>query len=394
MERWSRYLPRCKHPKLGWSLLLGIGSVPPVNRTLLLASLILATAVPAGTSEESHAHVSSGSVLASCPATGSKATAVLSVELATSSAAPNAAAIQRVIDAAAQSGGAIVQLPAGRVDIESPIVLKDNVELKGASGGTVLKATSNFLQSQGPYGGHPLITTNGAANVTISSLTADHSGDSLAANSTEGRLNEYLIDVRRSTNVVVNGVLTKNPFTYSIAVVGSSRFCILNSSTTVATSGQYDQLDGIHVLDSHDGLVAGNNVDQGRGSDGDDGLAAHTIGSPVHDVTFEGNTVRGGPHGAGMQLALGNARIYNITVINNRFWGSPEGLHTGYYEGSAPVDNARIANNEFIDNSGPSINLYGALSHITVVDNQRCRSGEFKVGAGEGNRVGGNKATC
>ena len=90
----------------------------------------------------------------------------------------------------------------------------------------------------------------------------------------------YLIDVRDSENAVVIGVRTRNPFSYSIAVVGSSGFCVSRCNTQVATSGLYNQLDGIHVLDSNDGQVIGNYVDQRIGTDGDDGLVAHTISAP------------------------------------------------------------------------------------------------------------------
>ncbi len=230
--------------------------------------------------------------------------------------------------------------------------------------------------------------------MTISRLTADHSGDLWEANSIDGRLNEYLIDVRHSENAVVEDVITKNPFTYSIAVVGSSRFCVRNSKTTAATSGRYDQLDGIHVLGSHDGLVAGNYVDQGRGTDGDDGLAAHTMGETVHDIEFLNNTVRGGRHGAAMQLALGEKHIYNVTVRNNLFWGSPVGVHTGYYGGDAPICNVGVSGNIFIDIPGRSIDLFGRLSGVSVKDNKRIRSGNTRVDTGIRNRISGNLHSC
>lgn len=47
----------------------------------------------------------------------------------------------------------------------------------------MLKAGPDFLEFEGPFGGHPpLITTNGALNVTISQLTADQNGEELDAN--------------------------------------------------------------------------------------------------------------------------------------------------------------------------------------------------------------------
>lgn len=324
------------------------------------------------------------------PATGSPGISIVAVLRPEDPAADSSVVIQQAVDRAASSGGAVVCLPEGRLNLSRPLILRDNVELRGIGAATVLKASADFLRFQGPYGGHPLITTDGAANVTIRDLTADHSGDVLDGNSTGGRLNEYLIDVRHSVNVKVEGVRTRNPFTYSIAVVGSHSFCIQHNDTTVATSGKYDQLDGIHVLDSHDGLVAANQVDQGAGSDGDDGLVAHTMGGTVYDVTYKGNTVRGGRHGAAMQLALGDGGIHDITVVGNRFWGSPVGVHTGYYEGDGPVGRILVRGNTFVDIPGCSVDIFGRLSEITVTDNVRYRSGAIRVSAGKENRISGN----
>lgn len=299
--------------------------------------------------------------------------------------------IQQAIDRASLLGGAIVELLAARWFLDRPVVLKDNVELRGVGAGTCLKASLSFLESQGPHGGHPLITTDGAENVTIRGLTADQSAELLDANAARGRLKEYLIDIRYSKNVVVEQIQTTNPFTYSIAVVGSEHFRIRNNMTTVTTSGKYDQLDGIHVLGSSFGRILGNWVDQGAGADGDDGMAAHTMGEAVHDVTYEGNVIRGGRHGAGLQFAPGNEPIYNIAVLDNTFWGSPVGIRTGYYGGRAPLDNLVITGNKFVDIPGRAVDLFGRIAGIAVTNNELCRSGDIKIGAGRGNYARSNR---
>lgn len=324
-----------------------------------------------------------------CTATGSTSSQVTEVK-----AGSGSVAIQRAIDAASRNGGGIIQLTAGRFDIHRPLILKDNVALRGSGSDTVLKAASDFLEVKGPHGGHPLITTDGAKNVTIGHLTADQSGDKLNGN-TRGRLNEYLIDVRHSTNAVVEGIFTRNPFTYSLAVVGSYNFCIRENSTVANSSGKYDQLDGIHITDSHSGVVVRNHVDQGQGEDGDDGLVAQTIGAAVHDVVYRDNDVRGGPHGAAMQLAVSGHEIYNITIENNRFWGSPLGVHTGYYEGEdQAVHDVVVRNNVFLNLEGHSTNFYGKLENIEVSNNQVCRSGNLLVADGLGNVIKGTVASC
>lgn len=302
--------------------------------------------------------------------------------------------LQQAIDSASKSGGAIVQLPEGVFTLERPLVIKSNVSLRGAGPTTVLKAGPEFLEFEGPFGGHPLITTNGARNVTISQLTADQNGEELDGN-LPGRLNEYLVDVRHSVNALVEGVTTRNPYTYSIAVVASSNFCIRNNNTLVTSSGRYDQLDGIHITDSNNGLVEGNTIDQRQGDDGDDGLVAQALGASVYDVIYRNNDVRGGSHGSGLQLAVGDHEIYNITVEGNRFWGSPDGVKTGYYDGgTAAVREVRVRNNNFFNLQGPWLNFHGDLENIVVKDNVTCQAGTIMLEDAPGNIVANNVTSC
>lgn len=301
--------------------------------------------------------------------------------------------LQQAIDAAAKSGGAVVQLPEGTFMLAEPLLVKSNVALRGQGAGTILKAGPGFLSSEGPFGGHPLITTNGANNVTIAGLTADHSGDQLDGN-TRGRLSEYLVDVRHSRNALVEGIRTQNPFTYSIAVVASSDFCVRNNQTVADSSGSYDQLDGIHITDSHGGVVEGNTVDQGQGADGDDGLVAQTIGAEVFDVVYRNNNVRGGPHGSGLQLAVGKHSIRNITVENNTFRNSPNGIQTGYYDGFAAVRDIHVVGNSFAEMPGPWLTFHGELQNINVADNLYCHTGSLRLGAGPGTKAVNNKEAC
>lgn len=329
-----------------------------------------------------------------CTATGSTASAVRKVAAPRAGTTTDSASvIQSAIDTTARQGGGAVQLGAGVYLISRPLILRDGVALKGMGPTTRVKAGAQFLKNRGPFGGHPLISTNGASKVTISDLTADQSGDVLNGN-TPHRLNEYLIDVRYSTNALVQRVITANPFTYSIAVVASTNFCVLNSNTSVSTSGRYDQLDGIHIFDSSFGVVQGNTVDQGKGTDGDDGLVAHSIGEAVHDVAYLDNTVRGGRHGSAMQIAVADAGAYNLTIAGNKFWGSPNGVITGYYGGNGPVRNIEVRDNTFTDNRGPSVDIFGTVTDIVVTGNKACRSGAFTVAPGAGNRVGVQGRSC
>lgn len=339
-------------------------------------------------------------------AIGATATQVFNVSpLVGDGKTDNYPAIQNTIDTAAESGGGIVLLPAGTFLINGHLKMKNNVTLQGIGPSTIIKAGPRFLKGK-PEDSYSIITMNKASNVTVKDLTADHQGHVLDGNSIN-RFLGYVVHVHNSKNVIVDGVYTRNPFTYAIVAEGSNKFCFKNNNTQVNTSGKYDQLDGIHVLNSSFGDVRNNYIDQGYRDDGDDGLAAHTIDGTVHDVTYAGNKVRGGKGGAGMQLALTNTTdtIYNIKIQNNEFWGSPRGIRTGYYGetggsvhdvviGGSPETGNYIHDNIFGNTKeNDVINIYGNGMdpyNITVTYNKSCKAGKISVGPGKNNVVGHN----
>ena len=330
----------------------------------------------------------------SCSVSGSSATTPVPVTgLRSNGSSDDFAAIQNAIDVAGKRGGGIVALPAGTFLIDSHLVLKDNVELRGAGPATIIKAGPGFLSSQGPGGGYSLISTAGASDTTIANLTADQSGDTLDGD-LPARLTGYVVEGYRSNNVVINGVYVRNPFTYSIAMVESENFCVENCNVKVATGNLYNQLDGIHILDSHTGRVI-NNVIQSE----DDGLVAHTIGASVYDVLYANNDVFGGRIADGMQLAVGDYSIHDIMIEDNNFYGSQFGIRTGYYDNrTGAVYNILIRGN-YIHNLSqgrlfPAIAIggFGGLGQIwsvTIVDNHVCAAGIVTVQRGPSNSVKG-----
>jgi polygalacturonase len=369
-----------------------------------IAVLVAAAILPlgSGTSASSFSDYS-------CAASGATSKRVFVPSgLAPDSFSDSTSAIQGAINSAASAGGGVVALPAGTFLVNGHLVLKSNVKLTGVGPKTILKAGPRFLTSTGPDGGYPIVTTAGASNVTIANLAADQSGNTINGNvNPRKRLATFLIDVRDSHNAVVDNVYTRNPFTYSIAVVNTDGFCVKHCNTQVATSGRYNALDGIHILDSNTGQVIGNYVDQRIGTDGDDGLAAHTISAPVYDVLYANNKVRGGSHGDGMQLAVGDHPIHNLVIRNNYFWGSPFGIRTGYIK-SGPdgsVYNISITGNHIYDlvpgkafpDGGNAINIggFGAIApvaYVTVKNNYICHAGIITVLRGVGNTVSHNHA--
>lgn len=303
-------------------------------------------------------------------------------------------AIQNAIDAAGSAGGGVVALPAGTFMIGRHLVLKNNVELTGIGPATVIKAGPNFLSSQVPGGGYPIVTTAGASNTTIADLTADQSGVALNG-SIIGRLSGYAVEALNSSNVVVDGVYVRNPFTYSIAVVGSTDFCVENSNVLVSsTSGRYNQLDGIHVLDSNSGQIINNTV-----VSGDDGLVAHSIGAAVFNVLYAGNTVHGGVTDAGLDLAVGDFPIYGITVEDNNFYSSLWGVRTAFYDNrSGAVHDIAISGNYVHrlsqGKNSPAMEIggtngLGPIDNVVITNNQVCNAGPIALQPGSGNVVTG-----
>jgi polygalacturonase len=329
-----------------------------------------------------------------CSATGSTATGHVAVAGASGNGSvDDSAAIQDAIDAAGAQGGGIVALPAGTFMINSHLVMKNNVELTGGGPTTIIKAGPDFLATTGPGGGYPIISTAGASNTTISDLTADQSGDSLDGN-VPTRLYSYVVEGRQSHNVVIDNVGVRNPFTYSIAMVGSTDFCVENSNVLVSTSAEYDQLDGIHILNSSSGQVINNVVQSG-----DDGLAAHTMNGPVHDILFAGNQVFGGAGAGGLQLALQGSSIYNLKVEDNDFYGSLFGVYTGYYGSrTGTVRNVVISGNDIHDllqgSQSPAVQIgndgqLGSIEDVTATGNNVCDAGAIEIQPGLGNAVKG-----
>ncbi len=363
--------------------------------TISVVALVASTIVIGDSAADSSVAVGMTSASSfTCSVKGSSATTPVTVTGANPGGShDDAGAIQNAIDVAGRRGGGVVTLPAGRFMINSSLILKNNVKLTGVGPATVIKAGPKFLSAQGPGGGYPIITTAGASDTTIANLTADQSGDRLDGN-VGPRLSGYAVEGRDSSNVVIDGVNTRNPFTYSIAMVDSTNFCVENSNAQVSASGRYNQLDGIHILDSNSGQVINNSVESG-----DDGLVAHTIGASVHDVLYANNKVRGGANDDGMQLAVGNFPIYNITIEYNDFYGSRFGIRTGYYDNrTGAVHDITISGNYIHDlaqgKEFPAIKIggfggLGPIKNVTVTNNQACNAGTITVQPGPGNVVTG-----
>ncbi|MCI2239735.1 hypothetical protein MO973_41665 [Paenibacillus sp. TRM 82003] len=372
-----------------------------LGAAVLAAPLAASPAATASAATTTTTTVSASS-LVSCTlsgATGATATTVFApTGITPGDAVDDTPGIQAAIDRAGAAGGGVVPIPSGTYVIDGHLQMRSGVHLDGAGRTTVLKAGPRFLQTKHWFGGYPLVTTTGMKNVTISDLSTDASGDVLNAAGLPNRLTQWMVDVRRSSNVLIERVHTRNPFSYSIGVISTKNFCVKNSSTLGPQVDHYNQLDGIHVNTSSFGDVVGNVVDQGTRTGGDDGLVAHANFGDVHDVRYVANKVRGGDRGSGLQLAFTKpgARIYNITVQKNEFYGARwGGVRTGTFgSGVVNVSDVLIGGaglgNWFHDGTGNAVNLVGAVNGVTVSGNRACRLGTYVVKTGQQNTISGN----
>ncbi|MET3369136.1 hypothetical protein [Arthrobacter sp. M2012083] len=362
-----------------------------MGSAVVVLCVLASTAAPAAarSAQNAAALTVTSSSCSTSGATGSSSTSIYNVTAIPNDSIDDTASIQGRINAAGNAGGGVVKIPGGTFILNGKLRMLSNVKLEGVGPETILKAGPSFTSNTGPAGGYPIVTTAGADNTTLSNFTADQSGDTLNGN-VPGRLNEYVIDVRNSMNSLVQGVHTRNPFTYSIAFVGGVKWCVKDSSTESVTNGKYVELDGIHAMNTSNGDIVGNVVDQRKGTDGDDGIAVHTYGDEdVHDIRIANNNVRGGRHGAGIDLAGGSGVVYNIDLTGNTVWGSPRGLHDAYYDGTKQIHHIQIVGNTFKDNdiktTGGAVDFERPVTYVTMTDNTACNSGDYRLPAGIGN---------
>lgn len=320
----------------------------------------------------------------------------------------SATEIQNAINtASSHAGGGRVVLAAGTYTITQSIDMGSNVDLTGAGESSTTLVAANTANVD------PMVTTKNSSNDTVENVTVNQNGSSSASSQS---LASYLIEARGGTNILFQDVATRDPSTYSMVAVNATDFCFRNNNVEQDPSenGKYDQLDGIHVLDSSFGDVLDNYVDQrfDGATDGDDGLVAHTIGSTTHDITYAYNVVRGGSNGNDMQIAPGY-EIYNIKILDNEFYGGPFGIRTGIYgTGTNNIANITITGNNIhnntpgnaYDNGGEAIDIGGSeagggllgATDITIKNNVECDAsdngadGAFSTISGSGNVVSGN----
>ena len=114
-------------------------------------------------------------------------------------------AINKAIDEAHNSGGGTVIIPAGNLNANNPIIIKDNVKLKGTTkdGKKLTFIDANFDMGSGK---RALIISYQTTNTTVEDLNLDLKGHNLTAISyVEGNQHNFLI----ANNVIKNAGFVK-----------------------------------------------------------------------------------------------------------------------------------------------------------------------------------------
>jgi len=232
------------------------------------------------------------------------------------------AAIQKAIDAVAEKGGGIVDIPNGTYLIDamrqesssyetSGLVLKSNVILRMADG-TVLKSLPNDSQFAS------VVTIKDANNAHIYGGTIE--GD---RNSHTGEYGEWGHGVRitNSTNVVVEKVTSKNNWGdgFYVGKRGGSDIETQNI-TFYQVNADHNRRQGISITHGK-GIKVLNSVF--KDTDGTDPRAGIDVepnkNEQVSDVEMRGNTFSGNRYGivASNHMHGGSTAVKNITFENN-----------------------------------------------------------------------------
>jgi len=328
--------------------------------------------------------VASAQTLPACSTSGATGagspTYVVDVAAPVAKGGDSSSEIQTAINtASSHSGGGQVVLQAGTYTIDKSIDVGSNVDLTGAgeSSTTLIAGSSSNVD--------PMVSTDDHVNITVENMTVNQDGESRASKQS---LSYYLIEARGGSNVIFQNVATREPTTYSMVAVSTSVFCFRDNNVEQdpGENGKFTQLDGIHILNSSNGDVLDNYVDNSYNgaTDGDDGLVAHAYGGTVSNVTYMGNVVRGGKNGEGMGVWISSGSISHITVTDNEFWGEG-GIHPGL---SGSLSNSSFTDN-ILHNNAEGITLAG--STLTVTGNYLCSSGSVTI-TGSGNTVSGNSS--
>ncbi|QFK70595.1 hypothetical protein F7984_04735 [Pradoshia sp. D12] len=312
--------------------------------------------------------------------------------------------LQEEIDQVSANGGGIVNVPKGVYEVDTKIILKSNVHLKGEGiGKTILKL--NLEKSKGtPDDSSILVSESNAQNIKISALTFNGEKEKREKQINDGYSHTVVlqfvdgfdiseVEVVRSPSASIMLFNTKNGKVRDSRIIdgGSNGIIGLQSTENVQIMNNIinhtDHQNGIFISyqegkSSHNITIEGNKVDD-AGDFGievghlvEDGHEQHenivvrnneVTGSrnsgiafrTVSDGVIENNTIKGygktgGYGGDGIFVEGWKNKSVNVKVLNNRV---EQTYNTGdanaiYVTG---MDNTIIENNEIIASRGKGL---------------------------------------
>jgi hypothetical protein len=319
-----------------------------MKRLFRISAIVIAVCLAVAVNSQ-HALATSPTVCTVSGATGAGTPSyTVNVGVPVSGGGDSSPEINSAISTASAAGGGNVVLQAGTYYISNPITVETGVNLTGASEATTI------IQATTSLGSGSVVQTSTNNNITIQNMTLNQDG----SNQTTRSLSNYLLDLQGGTNYIVENVATRNPSTYSIGIhYGTSIFCVFNNNVQdTNVSGNFANLDGIHVTHATYGDIVNNFVDQmaGGSTGGDDGIAIQvescgtgcTDNGNASNINVTGNVVRGGATAGDFDFAIsGGYTISNVTVTGNEFWGGPDGIRDANFGGGGTLSNVTLTNN-------------------------------------------------
>jgi hypothetical protein len=193
----------------------------------------------------------------------------------------NTASIQRAIDQASASGGAVVRFAAGRY-LTGTIQLKSHVTLRLEKDATLLGSTDvadyrnldPFIDGSGNPMGHALVVAVDAIDAGIEGNgTIDGQGPALKSKQKTFTVRPFLVRWVRSSHVTVRDVLLTNPGAWTLNFY-QTRGAVVDGITIRTRGLGLHNNDGVNIDSSEDIEVRNVDVDSG-----DDALVIKSTGA-------------------------------------------------------------------------------------------------------------------
>jgi len=266
-------------------------------------------------------------------------------------------AIQKALDAVAQSGGGAVVVPSGTFVITAPVSLGANCTLEGVSGASVLKwSGAVWTNTEANIRIGVMINITGKANVRIANLVFDAGGADLHVIRMENGIDTTPLVIENNRFQNLSRASVSNRFARSLAIaLSGGRTFTRNNTCDGASSDAFNYNNGWHlvsdniILNGEDGGIAFNN-------------GAHGI--------ISGNWLFNCDLGIGMGHpgSVEQSKDNSTTITGNTFEQCAYGINMGWfgYKGLGSPRNWTISGNVFKNSACRDINYDGPTTNFAA----------------------------